>query len=62
MADVTNLFKATVKSVKSRNKALNKDAGAENKPNIFPAKRSQGDFEATSKELVIKTQKPCTGL
>ena len=56
MADVTNLFKATVKSIKSRNKNLKQDAGVDSKPNIFPSKKSHGDFESTSKDLVNKAR------
>ena len=55
MADLTNLFKATVKSIKSRNKTLNKDVGTDIKTNIFPKKKLQGDFEMKSKELVMQT-------
>ena len=55
MADLTNLFKATVKGIKSRNKTLNKDVGTDIKTNIFPKKKIQGDFEMKSKELVMQT-------
>ena len=56
MADLTNLFKATVKGIKSRNKTLNKDASTDIKTNILPTKKIHGDFEAKSKELVIQTE------
>ena len=54
MADVTNLFKATVKSIKSRNRNSVLDTGTDSKTNIFPSKKVHSDFESTSKELVIK--------
>lgn len=49
MSDVTNLFKATVKTIKSRNKVM-KDTDKKDLPNIFPKHKS--DFESTAKGLV----------
>lgn len=52
MADITNLFKATIKTVKSRNKELNKDRSTNDKSHIFPSTKHRGEFETTSKEVV----------
>ncbi|XP_060072961.1 syntaxin-18-like [Ylistrum balloti] len=56
MADVTNLFKATIKTVKSRNKVLGDFANGGKKNNssnsIFPASKQKGDFEQKAKEMV----------
>ncbi len=51
MMDVTNLFKATVKAVKSRNKILGE--GIDNdKSTILTSKRKRGDFEVKAKDVV----------
>ncbi|OWF49507.1 Syntaxin-18 [Mizuhopecten yessoensis] len=56
MADVTNLFKATVKTVKSRNKVLGDFTNGGKKNNsstsIFPVSKLKGDFEQKAKEMV----------
>ncbi|ESO95012.1 hypothetical protein LOTGIDRAFT_117319 [Lottia gigantea] len=49
--DVTNLFKATVKSVKSRNKAIGENA-VNDKQNILSRSRQKGDFESKAKEVI----------
>ncbi|XP_063434685.1 syntaxin-18-like isoform X1 [Mytilus trossulus] len=51
MSDVTNLFKATVKTIKSRNK-ISKENGKKEMTNIFPATKQRSDFENTAKGLV----------
>lgn len=52
MADVTNLFKATVKAVKSSNK-LQKDSTHDQTQNsIFPAVKQRGDFESKARDVV----------
>ncbi|CAG2191800.1 STX18 [Mytilus edulis] len=51
MSDVTNLFKATVKTIKSRNK-ISKENGKKEFTNIFPATKQRSDFENTAKGLV----------
>mgnify|MGYP007091766463 CR=1 FL=1 len=52
MAEITKLFKATVKTVKSRNKDLHRERYKDDKPSIFPATKHRGEFETTSKEVV----------
>ncbi|XP_053407304.1 syntaxin-18-like [Mercenaria mercenaria] len=52
MADVTNLFNATVKSIKSRNKAQGKGTRKDEKSSIFPAAKNRGQFETTAREVV----------
>ncbi|KAK6185340.1 hypothetical protein SNE40_007594 [Patella caerulea] len=49
--DVTNLFKATVKSVKSRNK-LSGENGSGDKSSILGHTRKKGDFETKAKDVV----------
>ncbi|CAC5396004.1 STX18 [Mytilus coruscus] len=51
MSDVTNLFKATVKTIKSRNK-ISKENGKKEMTNIFPVTKQRSDFENTAKGLV----------
>lgn len=51
MSDVTSLFKATVKTVKSRNK-ISKDSDKKEFTNIFPTSKQKSDFETTAKGLV----------
>ncbi|GFO17798.1 syntaxin-18 [Plakobranchus ocellatus] len=51
MADVTNVFKATVKALKSRNKALS-EMSNEDPPSQTTSKREKSDFESRAKELV----------
>ena len=51
MADITNLFKATIKTVKSRNKALN--IGHDNDKNrILVTSRPKTDFAIKAKSVV----------
>ncbi|WAR22410.1 STX18-like protein [Mya arenaria] len=52
MADLTNLFKATVKTVKSRNKGLRKSSDKDEASQIFPQSKNRGEFESTTKEVV----------
>ena len=51
MADVTNVFKATVKALKSRNKALS-EINNEEVSTQAATKRERSDFEVKAKELV----------
>lgn len=51
MADVTNVFKATVKALKSKNKALS-EINNEEMTTPTKAKREKSDFEIKAKELV----------
>lgn len=51
MSDVTNLFKATVKTLKSRNKIF-KESEKKVFTNIFPTSKQKSDFETTAKGLV----------
>ena len=48
--DVTNVFKATVKAVKSRNKALGEPDN--DKSSILNTARHKGDFEMKAKDVV----------
>ncbi|XP_074640339.1 syntaxin-18-like [Tubulanus polymorphus] len=55
MADITNLFKATVKAVRSRQKAQNKQKDAEKnhqQHHIFPTSRQKSEFSQKAKDLV----------
>ncbi|XP_052772741.1 syntaxin-18-like [Mya arenaria] len=52
MADLTNLFKATVKTVKSRNKGLRKSSDKDEASQIFPQSKNRGEFESTTKEVI----------
>ncbi|GFS00494.1 syntaxin-18 [Elysia marginata] len=52
MADVTNVFKATVKAFKSRNKALNEINGEEILSTPTATKKERSDFDVKAKELV----------
>ena len=56
MADVTNVFKATVKALRTRKKV---QGDVTQKPkaftNILPSTKNKGDFERKSKEVVSKT-------
>lgn len=54
MADVTNLFKATVKALKSRNKALNENS-ADVASRILHNKKQESEFESKAKNLVRLT-------
>lgn len=53
MADVTNVFKATVKALRTRKKV---PGDVTQKPkaftNILPSTKNKGDFERKSKEVV----------
>lgn len=51
MSDVTNLFKATVKTLKSRNKIF-KESEKKEFTNIFPTSKQKSDFETTAKGLI----------
>ena len=53
MADISNLFKATIKSVRSRNKAVNKVLNKDDKSSILPISKHRGQFEATAREVVM---------
>ncbi|XP_046337399.2 syntaxin-18-like [Haliotis rufescens] len=48
--DITNLFKATVKAVKSRNKVIGEPDN--DKSTILSTKRKKGDFEVKAKDVV----------
>ncbi|XP_064601039.1 syntaxin-18-like [Liolophura sinensis] len=50
MSDITNLFKATVKTVKSKNRVLG--TGEKDKCNILSYSRQKGDFETKAKDVV----------
>ncbi|XP_060581906.1 syntaxin-18-like [Ruditapes philippinarum] len=52
MADITNLFNATIKSLKTRHKAQGKVPKKDEKHPIFPTAKNRGQFETTSKEVV----------
>ncbi|KAL4231583.1 Syntaxin-18 [Mactra antiquata] len=52
MADVTNIFKAVVKGIKSRKKQLPGDGKNEERHSIFPTPKHRGDFEVNAKEVV----------
>ncbi|CAG5131207.1 unnamed protein product [Candidula unifasciata] len=51
MADITNLFKATVKAIRSRNKALNEAPTDEGSRNILN-KKQESDFESKARNLM----------
>ena len=55
MADITNLFSATIKTIKTRHKAQGKATKKDEKHPIFPATKHRGQFETTAKEVVCNT-------
>ncbi|KAK3597764.1 hypothetical protein CHS0354_006122 [Potamilus streckersoni] len=57
MADITNLYKALVKSIKTRNKNVNEGKSEVKGNHIFPVSKHQGDFESRSKEMVMALSK-----
>ncbi|KAL3864487.1 hypothetical protein ACJMK2_006166 [Sinanodonta woodiana] len=57
MADITNLYKAVVKSIKTRNKNVSEDKSEVKGNHIFPASKHRGDFESRSKEMVSALSK-----
>jgi hypothetical protein len=50
MADITNVFKATVKAVKSRQ---GNGPGGDVITNILPTSKHRGDFETKARDVVI---------
>lgn len=53
MADVTNVFKATVKALRTRKKATGDvTKNSQTFTNILPSSKLKGDFEKKSKEVV----------
>lgn len=52
MADVTNVFKANVKAVKSRQKLHDQKTNTSSKSNILPTAKQRGDFETKARNLV----------
>lgn len=50
MADISNVFKATVKAINSRNKSLNESHSAETSSILN--KKQRGDFEVKARSLV----------
>lgn len=57
MADVTNVFKANVKAVKSRQKLHDQKTNTSSKSNILPTAKQRGDFETKARNLVISITK-----
>ncbi|BFZ01314.1 hypothetical protein BsWGS_04353 [Bradybaena similaris] len=51
MADITNLFKATVKAIKSTNKALNGTSIDDGSKNIL-SKKQESDFESKARNML----------
>lgn len=52
MADITNVFKATVKAVKSRQKSQGNGPRGDVLTNILPTSKHRGDFETKAGEVV----------
>jgi len=58
MADITNVFKATVKTIRVREKNLGSVSGGDK--SIFPASRkSRSEFTTNAMEVVSKHFKVC---
>ncbi|XP_061194915.1 syntaxin-18-like [Saccostrea echinata] len=52
MADITNVFKATVKALRTRKKFTGDGQKSQTFTNILPSSKHKGDFERKSKEIV----------
>ncbi|XP_062567522.1 syntaxin-18-like [Saccostrea cucullata] len=52
MADITNVFKATVKALRTRKKFTGDGQKSQTFTNILPSSKHKGDFEKKSKEVV----------
>ena len=52
MADITNVFKATVKAVRSRSKAVGDGSAGDSVTNILPTSKNRGEFETKARDVV----------